>query len=349
MIRPREGLGLRNGYHSPQLNVEVRLNTNESPFELPEGFYRRLGEVTSKLSLNRYPDRSYSRVKEALAEQCSVEPEMVFAANGSNEVIQSICLAYGGHGRKAMVIEPTYAMHSQIARHCGLEVDIAYREDPRSLNFVEFERNLASSNPDMVFLCSPNNPTGELLDPKIIELATSASDQTVVLDQAYVDFAATPWEYIAAQNVLQSRTFSKAFALAGLRFGYLVASPEVVEILEEVVLLYHLDSIKQAAVLCAIEFAPQAEETHGEIISQREKLVKELIALNVEAYPSDANFILIDFGEADANSLWNGLIKKSVLVRNCSGWPGLNNHLRVTVGNATENQRFIEALAELLR
>ncbi len=349
MIRPREGLGLRNGYHSPQLKVDIRLNTNESPFELPEGFYRRLSEVTSKLALNRYPDRSYRRVKEALAEYCSVEPDMVFAANGSNEVIQSICLAYGGHGRRAMVIEPTYAMHSQIARHCGLEVDLAYREDPHTLDFVEFERNLFSFNSDVVFLCSPNNPTGELLDQKIIELAISTDDKTVVLDQAYVDFAATSWEFVAAQNVLQSRTFSKAFALAGLRFGYLVASSEVVEVLEEVVLPYHLDSMKQAAVLCAMEFAPQAEDAHAEIILQREELIRELIELGVEAYPSDANFVLIDFGEVDANSLWNGLIERSVLVRNCSGWPGLNNHLRVTVGKARENQRFIEALAELLR
>ncbi len=349
MIRPREGLGLRKGYHSPQLNVEVRLNTNESPFQLPDGFYRRLAEVTQTLALNRYPDRSYFKVKEVLAEQCRVEPEMIFAANGSNEVIQSICLAYGGHGRKAMVIEPTYAMHSQIARHCGSEVDIFLREQPRNLGYAEFERNLTTSSPDMVFLCSPNNPTGESLDQKIIDLAISNDDLAVVLDQAYVDFASTPWRYISANNVLQSRTFSKAYALAGLRFGYLIASREVVEVLEEVVLPYHLDSMKQAAVLCATEFAGQVVEAHAEIIAQREKLIKELNALAVEAYPSEANFVLIDFGELDANSLWNRLVDKSILVRNCSGWPGLKNHLRVTVGNADENQRFIEALSELLR
>ena len=349
MIRPREGLGLRKGYHSPQLNVEVRLNTNESPFQLPSGFYRRLAEVTQTLALNRYPDRTYRKVKEVLAEECQVEPEMIFAANGSNEVIQSICLAYGGHGRKAMVIEPTYAMHSQIARHCGSGVDIFHREQPRNLGYAEFERNLTTSNPDMVFLCSPNNPTGESLDQKIIDLAISNDDLTVVLDQAYVDFASTPWRYISADNVLQSRTFSKAYALAGLRFGYLIASSEVVEVLEEVVLPYHLDSIKQAAVLCATEFAGQVVEAHGEIISQREKLIKELNALAVEAYPSEANFVLIDFRELDANSLWNRLVEKSILVRNCSGWPGLKNHLRITVGNADENQRFIEALSELLR
>lgn len=348
MVKPRSGLGLRSGYYSPQLDVEVRLNSNESSESLPEGFYQRLNQRVREVQINRYPDRSYHQVREALAERDGVSPQEVFAGNGSNEVLQTICLGFAGSGRTALVIEPTYAMHSQIARNTGANVEIRFRRNTHELTVGEYGNMLDEVQPDLTFLCSPNNPTGESLSSELLQVAASSEDRLVVFDEAYVEFSSKPWTRAELPNVVQTRTFSKAFAMAGARFGYCIAVPETIAVLDEVVLPYHLDSLKQALVLTSLEFIEQAESAVAEVIARRDRLSRSMTELGLDVYPSDANFLLVDFGEIDGNRIWEELVSASVLVRNCTSWPGLGNCLRITAGTEVEHERLLEALSRAL-
>jgi len=349
-MKLRDDLGDLEGYHSPQVDVAVRLNTNESPFPPPDAWREALLEELSSLPFQRYPDRAAIELRRAIGEVHGVGPEQVLAANGSNEVIQALCLAFGGPERPAAVFRPTYLMHSHIARITGTPVVEGERDADFALDLAEVERVVAGERPALTFLCSPNNPTGVLEPPEAIDRVLALGSGIVVVDEAYGQFSPrSAIEQVAdGRPLVVVRTFSKTWSMAGARLGYMVAPAEIVGAVEAVLLPYHLDVMKQAAGRLALRFQSEMEARVATIVEERGRLAAGLSELPVDAWPSAANFILFRPHTKDGDKVWEELLEQSVLVRNCAGWPRLDGCLRVTVGTAEENEAFLSALREVL-
>lgn len=345
----RADLSRMSGYHSKQVEVEVRLNTNESPEPPPAAFAEALAALVRDVEFHRYPDRAAGDLRGAIAAFHGVERDNVFAANGSNEVLQCLLLAFGGPGRSALVFEPTYALHSHIAHITGTKVIEAGRNEDYTLSPAGVTAAVGAHDPTITFLCSPNNPTGLLETPEALDAAVAASTGLVVVDEAYGQFSS--WSAIDRVaddgQVVVVRTFSKTWAMAALRLGYAIAPANVVAALDAVVLPYHLDAIKQAAGVLAFEFRSEMEARVAAIKEERGRLLQGLGDLAVDVWPSQSNFILFR-PHRDATDVWEQMVQRSVLVRDCSTWPGLAGCLRVTVGTAAENDRFLTALKEAL-
>ncbi|MFP3906969.1 MAG: histidinol-phosphate transaminase [Acidimicrobiales bacterium] len=348
----RDDLALMDGYHSPQVEVDVRLNTNESPIGPPPEFARELAAAVATVDWNRYPDRSATELRTAIAGLHGVGPDQVFAANGSNEVLQTLCLAYGGPGRTAAVFEPTYALHGHIARVTGTSVSVGERSDDFELDPAEVDRIMAT-DPDIVFLCSPNNPTG-LVEPEAVvrDIVQRAAAQgaLVVVDEAYGQFAG--WSALELLDddlpLVVTRTYSKTWAMAAARLGYLVGPGWLVAELEKVVLPYHLDAVTQLAGTLALRHVEAMERRVAQLVEERGRVSAALSVLPVTVWPSGANFILFRPDARDGDEVWHDLVERSVLVRNCASWPRLEGCLRVTLGTPDEDDRFLEALTEIL-
>jgi histidinol-phosphate aminotransferase len=356
VIAPREDVALMDGYYSPQIEVEVRLNTNEAPEEPPAEFVSRLQARVAEIGLNRYPEREAEELRLAIARHHGVAIDQVYCANGSNEVLQSILLAYGGAGRTAAVFEPTYALHSHIARVTGTMVVAGTRNAEFLIDLAEFDRvskacaQFGRDNPAVTFICSPNNPTGRVEPFLTIAAVLDRSPGLVIVDEAYGQFAPRSALELLPQhrNLLVVRTFSKTWSLAALRLGYVIADPEIIDALWRVTLPYHLDSIKQAAGILALDYKQEMDERVGRIVAERRRLVAQLSTMSVEVVPSEANFILFKLNAADAKVVWQALVDRSVLVRDISTVPHLEGFLRVTIGSGEENDRFLSALRLVL-
>jgi histidinol-phosphate aminotransferase len=338
------------GYHSPQLEVEVRLNTNESPVPPPAEFVAALQAEVARVAWHRYPDRTAWELRTRIGELHDVGPEQVFAANGSNEVLQTLCLTYGGAGRTAAVFEPTYALHSHISRLTGTTVVTGSRTDDFELDPAEVDRVLDTARPDITFLCSPNNPTGLIEDPDVVRHVVAGAPGLVVVDEAYGQFA--PWSALDLLGddipLVVTRTFSKTWSMAAARLGYLVGPSWLVAELEKVVLPYHLDALKQAAGRLALDYRAEMEARVASLVEERGRLEAALSELEVDVWPSGANFVLFRPRHRSGDEVWRSLVERSVLVRNCASWPGLDGCLRVTLGTPPEDDRFLEALQEAL-
>ncbi|MGZ4589555.1 MAG: histidinol-phosphate transaminase [Actinomycetes bacterium] len=340
---------------APQLDVAVRLNTNENPHApspgLVEDLARRVAEAAR--NMNRYPDRDAVQLRAELATYLTrttgqpIATEQVWAANGSNEVIQQLLQAFGGAGRTALAFEPTYSMHGLICQGTAT----AYLPMPRLPDF-RLEPDGAAlvvreHAPDVVFLCSPNNPTGTALDLEVVEAVYAEAKGIVVVDEAYAEFSHRPSAITllpGRERLVVTRTMSKAFAFAAARLGYLAADPAVVDALQLVRLPYHLSVLSQAAALAALAHADELLATVEDVKTQRDRLVKEIRALDLEVVESDANFVL--FGEfGDQRATWQALLDRGVLVRDV----GLPGWLRVTAGTEAETGAFLEALADGMR
>jgi histidinol-phosphate aminotransferase len=348
---PRADLGLREGYHSAQVEVEVRLNANESPFPPPPEWLAAVHSALDAVSFQRYPDREAWELRSALATLHGVRADQVFCANGSNEVLQSLCLAYGGAGRRVATFEPTYALHAHIAHLTGTGVVESERLDDFSLDLDSVGSVLARTRPSITFLCSPNNPTGMAESPATVDrVLASAEPGLVVVDEAYGQFA--DWSALSlvddARPLVVTRTYSKTWSMAAARLGYLIGPAPVVSSLERVALPYHLDALKQAAGRLALRFVPAMEERVALLVQERGRLSSALNGLPVTVWPSQANFILFRPEGRKGAEVWQGLVDRSVLVRDCSSWPRLANCLRVTVGTPSENDRFLAALSEVV-
>lgn len=350
MIRVRADLRALEGYHSAQVDVDVRLNTNESPFPPPAGFKDALAAEMSRVEWHRYPDREATALRGDIAALHDVDPAQVFVANGSNEVLQTLLLTYAGPGRTVATFEPTYQMHAQIARVSGATVVEGERADDFTLDPAEVERVLAEFRPDVVFLTSPNNPTGMVEPRERVEQLIASAPGLVVVDEAYSQFA----EWSALDMVREdrplvvTRTFSKTWSMAGARLGYLVGPTWLVTELDKVVLPYHLDTAKQLAGRVALRFVDDMNERVALLVSERDRISGGLREMRVDVFDSGANFILFRPTAADGRRVWQALVEQSILVRDCSGWPRLTNCLRVTVGTPDENDTFLSALAGIL-
>ncbi len=341
------------GYHSPQIDVDVRLNTNESPELPPLGFREAVAEAVRGVEWHRYPDRSATGLRQAIATVHGCGPNEVFAANGSNEVLQTLLLTYGGPGRAAAVFEPTYALHSHLSRLSGTTVAQGERAADFSLDIEEVARVVEQARPSVTFLCSPNNPTGVVDTPEqirtVLELVTETGGLLCV-DEAYGQFS--PYSAIELLGpdvpLVVSRTYSKTFAMAAARLGYLIGPSWVVAELEKVVLPYHLDAMTQIAGTIALDYLDDMDLRVSRLVEERGRLISALNDLPVEVAPSGANFVLFRPTATDAGEVWQGLVDRSVLVRNCASWPRLDGCLRVTIGTCEEDNQFLSALTEVL-
>jgi histidinol-phosphate aminotransferase len=350
----RDDLRALEGYHSPQVHVRVRLNTNESPFPPPPAWRDAFAAELSRVEWHRYPDRAATALREGIAEQHGVRPDQVFAANGSNEVLQTLLLAYAGPGRTVATFEPTYQLHGHIARLTGARVAEGERADDFTLDLDEVRRVIGEARPTVTFLCSPNNPTG-LVEPEanvrtVLSLVQEQGDSLLVVDEAYGQFAA--WSAMGLVHddipLVVSRTFSKTWSMAGTRLGYLVGPSWLVDDLDKVVLPYHLDVAKQIAGRLALTFVHEMEDRVSVVVAERERLTAAMAAMPIDVFPSGANFILFRPRTVAGRDVWQGLLDRSVLIRDCSGWPRLGGCLRVTIGTPAENDEFLTALSEVI-
>lgn len=350
----RPDLKTLSGYLSPQVDVEVKLNTNESPLPPPREWLEELRAELGQLEFNRYPDRDARALRSALAKLHGVDVEEVFCANGSNEVLQCLLLAYGGPGRRAVMFEPTYALHRHISDLTGTAVASDWRGDDHSIELDGARKLIERAAPVITFLCSPNNPTGRSEPPEVVESLLETVPGLLVVDEAYGQFAPTSAldqrkrRVPGSQRIVVVRTFSKTWSMAACRLGYMVADPEVVSACESVSLPYHLDAITQLAGRLALGHVAEMEKRVALINEERGRVEAGLSELAVEVWPSDANFILFRPRNRPAKEVWHELLDSSVLIRDCSDWPGLSGCLRVTVGKPEENDRFLSALRSSL-
>jgi histidinol-phosphate aminotransferase len=348
---PVDNLGTLQGYHSPQVEVDVRLNTNESPYGPPREWVGSVVAELERIDFHRYPDRSAGALREALAELHGVQADQVFVANGSNEVLQTLFLTYGGPNRSAAVFEPTYAMHGQIGRLTFTDVVEGERGPDFRLDLGEVKRLAEEAAPALTFVCSPNNPTGGAEPRPVVDEMLELAPGLLVVDEAYGQFSSwTALDLVDdTRPLVVTRTYSKTWSMAGFRLGYLVGPAPVVAELHQRVLPYHLDTVKQIAGRLAMRYQGEMEERVAGLVAERERLVAGLDELAVDWWPSDANFVLFRPTDRPGDDVWQGLVDRSVLVRNCGSWPRLENCLRVTVGTPDEDDRFLTALAEVLR
>ena len=348
----RDSLKGREPYGAPQLHVPVALNVNENTHRVPEVVaVDIIGRIAAAvLDINRYPDREFMSLRSALAGYLGhgLSAEQLWAANGSNEVIQQIFQAFGGPGRKAMGFGPTYSMYSIIARGADTDYADAPRGERYELDAKIALAGMAENKPDITLVCSPNNPTGTPVSLDVIEAIYDATEGIVVVDEAYAEFAAEGAESALSllpgrPRLMVSRTMSKAFAFAGARVGYLAADAAVIDAMRLVRLPYHLSAFTQAAAEAALAHAPLMLEAVDDIRFQRDRIVVELTEMGLDPYRSDSNFVLFG-GLENPDATWQQLLDRGVLVRN-GGIPGT---LRVSAGTQSETDKFLTSLRELL-
>ena len=357
----REDLAGLEPYGAPQLDVPVRLNTNENPYPPSARLVRAVSDAVAAVAggLNRYPDRDATALRADLAAYLSHGPAgkhpagqhltgaQVWAANGSNEIIQQLLQAFGGPGRTALGFEPSYSMHPIIAKVTCTGWLAACREDDFSIDPDRASSIIRDARPSVVFLTSPNNPTGTALPLDVIEAVCEAAPGIVVVDEAYAEFAraGTPSALTLLPRfprLVVTRTMSKAFAMAGARVGYLAASPELIGKLLIVRLPYHLSAVTQAVARAALACAAEPLASVAALRGERDAIVVWLRARGLAVAESDANFVL--FGEfPDRHAVWLGLLERGVLIRETgpAGW------LRVTVGTPEDMTAFRDALTDM--
>jgi histidinol-phosphate aminotransferase len=347
----RDDLRGRTPYGAPQLDVAVRLNTNENSYPLPDAVVDAIAKaVQAELrDLNRYPDRDAVALRTDLAGYLGhgLDRAQVWAANGSNEVQQQLLQAFAGPGRTALGFGPSYSMHPLLAAGTGTRWIGALRDPDFGLTPDSAVEQLRAHDPDVVFLCSPNNPTGTALDPSVIDAVLAAARGMVVVDEAYAEFArpGTPSALglLPGQpRLVVTRTMSKAFGFAGGRLGYLAADPAVVDAVQLVRLPYHLSALTQAAARAALSQRDALLGTVNAIKQQRDRIVAELRARGMRVADSDANFVLFEVG-GDQRIAWQRLLDRGVLVRDV----GLPGWLRVTAGTPEETTAFLAACEEM--
>ncbi|RAY16503.1 histidinol-phosphate transaminase [Actinomadura craniellae] len=351
----RDDLRGREPYGAPQLDVPVRLNTNENPYPPSPELVKALGEAVAEVagSLNRYPDRDATELRADLAGFLNADTpgagltaDRVWAANGSNEIIQQILQAFGGAGRTALGFEPSYSMHPIITRVTGTAWVNAQRDEDFGLDPERAVAAIEEHRPDVVFLTSPNNPTGTALPLEAVEAVLAAAPGMVVVDEAYGEFRRE--DTLSALELLEehprlivTRTMSKAFAMAGTRLGYLAADPAVIGALLLVRLPYHLSAVTQAVARTALAYSGELLGSVETLRRERDLLVGWLRGQGFEVADSDANFAL--FGRfADRSAVWRAMLERGVLVREV----GPPQWLRVTIGTSEEMAAFRAALKE---
>ncbi len=349
----RADLAAMSGYHSPQVRVDVRLNTNESPLGPPKEFVEQVLAEAKQILWHRYPDRSAVALRHAVGAAVGQSASRIYCANGSNEVLQNLLMTYAGAGRTTLTFEPTYALHSHLSLTTGSTAVALSRGTDFELSAESAREAVDSHQPAVTFLCSPNNPTGMLEPRSTVEAVLDAVESAgglLVVDEAYGEFA--PWS--ATELVDESRslavvkTYSKTWAMAGVRLGYMIAPDWLVKAMEAVTLPYHLDSMKQAMGIAALDHGEAMTARVDGVKAERNRVAGRLAELDCRVWPSAANFILFRPPVEAPTDIWQRLVDRSVLIRDTSSWRGLEGCLRVTIGSTTENSVFLAAMADIL-
>ena len=338
-------------YGAPQKHVRIALNVNENTHPIPGAvaadIVRAIAEAVSHV--NRYPDREFTVLRDSLAGYLGngLTRDNIWAANGSNEVLQQILQAFGGPGRSVLGFPPTYSMHAIIAAGTGTrwvagERDANFEISPETaVNWIE------KTTPNLVFFCSPNNPTGTPLSLETIAAAYEATGGIVVVDEAYAEFAPSGLPTALSllegrERLIVSRTMSKAFAFAGARLGYLAADPAVADALRLVRLPYHLSALTQAAATAALAHSVEMLAMVDDIKGQRDRMLVELPKLGYPVWPSWSNFVLFG-GVSDPHAVFEALLERDIIIRDL----GIPNHLRVSAGTEKETTAFLTAMGDL--
>jgi histidinol-phosphate aminotransferase len=351
----REDLRGKSPYGAPQLDVPVRLNTNENPHPPTQAL---VDDVTASVQavagdLHRYPDRDAVALRTDLASYLTAQTdtelsvENLWAANGSNEILQQLLQAFGGPGRSAIGFVPSYSMHPIISDGTKTAWLVANRADDFGLDIDVAVAAVKDHNPDIVFVASPNNPSGQSVPlDQLRRLLDAMNTGILIVDEAYGEFSSQPSavklidEY--PTKLVVTRTMSKAFAFAGGRLGYLIAAPAVIDAMLLVRLPYHLSSVTQAAARAALRHADDTLGSVAKLIAERSRVTEALTDMGFRVIPSDANFVL--FGEfADAPATWQRYLDAGILIRDV----GIPGYLRATTGLAEENDALLKASAEM--
>jgi histidinol-phosphate aminotransferase len=349
----RESLAPLSAYGAPQVEAEASLNTNENPFslspELVSAIAARISEVAA--NLNRYPDRDAGELRSGLANYINdlsgttLSASQVWVANGSNEIIQSLFLAFGDRG--AIGFLPSYSMHPLIARVTSTEWIDGKRRSDFSLDIDSAISQINAANPALTFITTPNNPTGEAISISEIEKIAKSVSGLLVVDEAYAEFSdetSAVTLITKYPHVVVIRTMSKAFSLAGVRVGYLLAHPSVVEAMMLVRLPYHLSTLTQGAALVALDFKSELLFGVAELRTQRDRVAASLREMGLTVLPSQANFLLFTGFQSSSAQIWQEMLDRGILIRDV----GLSGYLRTTIGTGAENEKFLHALRECL-
>ena len=338
-------------YVSPQQPARYRMNTNESPYAPPAELVTEVATEIEEVALNRYPDRDANELYDAMSQHLGWPRDGLWIANGSNEVFMHLFLAFGGAGRAGMLFEPTYSLHSLIPAIASTRMIELPRCDDFTIDLGRAVEAIRTERPEIVVVCSPNNPTGGCEPLPIVHALLAEAPGLVVVDEAYIEFA-HPGESVRDlledhENLVLVKTFSKAWRLAGVRIGYMLAQPQLIGELARVRLPYHLSAPTQVVGRAALRHASETLELVRSIADQRDRMILELQALGLLTYPSRANFVL--FEVEDPPRVWEQLLDRGVLVRRYDGHPRLRRCLRVTAGLPEETDAFLGAMQEIVR
>lgn len=349
MIEPRPQVAALKPYHLPDVKASVILSANESPYNLPESIINEIKDEFDTIAYNRYPDPLSREIRTLIGQHYGLGVENIFVGNGGDEVILNLFLAYGGPGRKAITFDPMFEVYGITGRMTGTEM-ISILRSPDDLTAEGSLSQAYGVDAALIFLCCPNNPTGDIVSIDKIEKLLKSTEALVVIDEAYAEFSGQTVLPLLEkhENLAVLRTFSKAFSLAGLRAGYLVAREEVIENLLKVKLFFNFNKLSQSIARIAFGRREIFEEKIQQILVDRGRLFLEMSKIkSIRVFPSTANFILFRT-EKPAASVWQGLLDNGILIRNCSNQPLLENCLRVTVGTPEENEIFLRALREVV-
>jgi len=347
MIGPRPNVAAIKPYHLPEVKAGIILSANESPYNLPQRVIDEIKEEFDRIAYNRYPDPLSLELRRLIGEHYGLGAKNVFVGNGGDEVIQNLFIAYGGPGRRAVTFDPMFEIYGITGRILDTEMVSILRE-PDTLLAEPVIEQCYGVDAALVFLCCPNNPTGDMVSLDKIEELLNNTDALVVIDEAYAEFSRqTALPLLAKyENLAILRTFSKAFSLAGLRAGYLLASEQVIENLLKVKLFFNFSKLSQAIAKIAFSHRDIFEKKIKAILEERDRLFAEMESIErIKTFPSEANYILFRT-EKPAVEVWQGLLDRGILIRNSSNQSLLENCLRVTVGTPQENDAFLKALRE---
>lgn len=347
-IKPRVR-GLKAYTLSPD-RATVKINQNENPWDAPEAIKRETLRRMDERAWSRYPDFIPVSLHEKLAAFSGWTPEGVVAGNGSNELIQATLMVTVGEGKRVLISEPTFALYRQVATVLGGEVLSVPLDDELRFDAAALRATIERDAPDVVILCSPNNPTGCLVEEEDLESILNASGALVVIDEAYFEFSGRTVAGLLArhENLAVFRTFSKAMGLAALRVGYLLASPALAREVSKAVLPYNLNAFSQAAAEVAVEmYEEHLRPAVRKIVEERERLYLRLKQIEgLAPVRSHANFMVVR-SKIEPRRVFRELLARDILVRDVSGYPMLAEYFRVSVGTPEENDRLVAALAEI--
>jgi len=337
-------------YTLPEVGDRIKLNQNENPYDLPEPLKRKITEALQEIPWNRYPRLGSPDFRNRVGDWLELDGSQVMVGNGSNEILLAVMNTLLEPGKQMVTIEPTFSLYQHYGELFGAKVNACRLRERFTFPVEQIVRMINQERTALTVLCSPNNPTGSVISESGLRKILGAGDGFVLVDEAYLDFCEQDFNPLLKEydNLILTRTFSKAFAFAAGRFGYGLASPEFVEQVYKVLLPYNLNGLTEAAAGLLLDHEEWMEPVISEIVSERDRLIHRLNEIQgVEAFPSQSNFFLIR-PECDSDRLYNRLLDRGILIRDVSHYPGLENYLRISTGRPEENRQVISTMQEIL-